>query len=236
MGIFKKVDIGMIGAMDSEIEYIKSRLEDSSEMDFGGITFTVGKLFSKDIVIARCGIGKVFAAICAEAMIIAFSPSIIINTGVGGALKSGISIGDIVVAESLVQHDMDTSPLGDPKGLISGINKIYFDADIRGRELLSIAAKEAGIEIKSGIIASGDSFVADKATKAEIIKEFDASVCEMEGAAIAQVAYVNKTPFLVVRAVSDSADEESSVDYMEFLSEAAKRSAMLTVKFCEKFD
>ena len=235
MGIFRNVDIGMIGAMDSEIEYIKSRLEDSSEKEFGGVTFTIGRLFGKDIAIARCGIGKVFAALCAEAMIVAFSPRIIINTGVGGALNSGISIGDIVVAEKLVQHDMDTSPLGDPKGLISGINKIYFEADSKGREALSLAAKDEGLEIKCGIIASGDRFVADKETKAEIVREFDASVCEMEGAAIAQVAFVNKTPFLVIRAVSDSADEESSVDYMEFLAEAAKKSARLTVSFCKRF-
>ena len=231
----EKIDIGIIGAMDSEVEMLKSRLEGSREIAVGGIVFYRGTLLGKEVAIARCGIGKVFAAMCAEAMIITFSPKVIINTGVGGALKKGISIGDIVIAEKLVQHDMDTSPLGDPKGLISGINKVYFDADENGVKLLLAAASSEKLSVRCGIIASGDRFVADSETKAAIVREFDASVCEMEGASIAQVAYVNRTPVLVIRAVSDSADEGSSMDYMEFLPIAADRSARLTMAFCKAF-
>ena len=231
----EKIDIGIIGAMESEIEALRSRLEGSRSVMVGGIEFFRGTLMGKEVAIARCGIGKVFAAMCAEAMIIGFSPRIIINTGVGGALKSGISVGDIVIAEKLVQHDMDTSPLGDPKGLISGINLVYFDTDKDGVELLRKAAKEEALSVKGGIIASGDKFVADSETKAAIVREFDASVCEMEGAAIAHVAYVNRTPCLVIRAISDSADEGSSMDYMEFLPIAADRSARLTLAFCKSF-
>ena len=231
----EKIDIGIIGAMDSEVEMLKSRLADSRKISVGGIDFYRGTLLGKEVAIARCGIGKVFAAMCAEAMIITFSPKVIINTGVGGALKKGISIGDIVIAKKLVQHDMDTSPLGDPKGLISGINKVYFDADENGVKLLLAAAESESLPIRCGTIASGDRFVADSETKAAIVREFDASVCEMEGASIAQVAYVNRTPVLVIRAVSDSADEGSSMDYMEFLPIAADRSARLTMAFCRAF-
>lgn len=231
----EKIDIGIIGAMDSEVQMLKSRLDGSCEITVGGITFFRGKLLGKEVAIARCGIGKVFAAMCAEAMIITFSPKVIINTGVGGALKKGISIGDIVIAEKLVQHDMDTSALGDPKGLISGINRVYFDSYAKGVELLKRAAEEEGLSVKLGIIASGDRFVADSAMKEQIVREFDASVCEMEGASIAHVAFVNQTPVLVIRAVSDSADEGSSMDYMEFLPIAADRSARLTMAFCKSF-
>jgi adenosylhomocysteine nucleosidase len=221
--------------MDSEVEYLISLLSEKEIVNVGGIDFHYGKMHERKVVIARCGIGKVFAAMCAQAMIITFAPHIIINTGVGGALKKGIAIADIVVGERLVQHDMDTSPIGDPKGLISGINKIFFEGDRNGIELLSRLGEELSLPVKVGAIASGDKFVADKETKSFIVSEFGCDVCEMEGASIAQVAYVNKTPFIVIRAVSDSADEGSSMDYHEFLPIAADRSARLTLAFVKNY-
>jgi adenosylhomocysteine nucleosidase len=130
---------------------------------------------------------------------------------------------------------MDTSPLGDPKGLISGINKIYFEADARAMQTVIDAAESLGLNVHSGTIASGDKFVATSEEKHRIAEEFDASVCEMEGAAIAHTAFVNGTPFCVIRAISDSADEGSSMDYMEFLPIAAKNSSDITEEFCKRF-
>ena len=223
-----KADIGIIGAMSVEVDALIAKLESREEETVGGVKFNTGTLFGKKIAVARCGVGKVFAAICAEAMIMRYSPSIIVNTGVGGALADDLRPTDTVIAESLLQHDMDTSPLGDPVGLISGINKIYFEADERAVSILSEAAEKLGIRARRGRIATGDKFVASKQEKERIVAEFSADVCEMEGGAIAHTAFVNGTPFAVIRAISDSADGGANMDYMEFLPIAAKNSAALT--------
>jgi len=230
-----KAPIGIIGAMNDEVDGLIAKLDGHREECVSGIKFHTGSLYGKEVVIARCGVGKVFAAMCATAMIIKYSPRLIVNTGVGGALSSELACADIVVATKLVQHDMDTSPLGDPVGLISGINKIYFDADERAAEVLMGAAEKLGIPAKRGVIASGDQFVADKATKDKIVSAFDADVCEMEGAAIAQAAYVTGTPFAVVRAISDGADGNSPMDFPAFLSIAVKSSESLTLALVEAF-
>ena len=222
-----KVDIGIIGAMEPEVEALVAELVEAESRIISGITFYTGRLFSKSVAIARCGIGKVFAAVCAEIMILEFSPNLLVNTGVGGALADGLKTGDVVIARDLAQHDMDTSAIGDPKGLVSGINKIYFDADARAAEILSKAASELGLSFRVGRIASGDRFVASAEEKKRITDDFSADVCEMEGAAIAHVAYINSTPFAVVRAISDSADGEAGMSYSEFLPVAARNSQLL---------
>lgn len=220
--------IGIIGAMESEVKGLIAKIENCQLSRVGGLDFYSGRLYGKDVVVAQCGVGKVFAAMCAEAMIIKYAPRLIINTGVGGALADGLKCTDIVVAKRLVQHDMDTSAIGDPKGLVSGINKVYFDADERAGEILISEAEKIGIYATYGTVASGDIFVADKQLKENIKQQFGASVCEMEGAAIAQTAYVNSTPFAVVRAISDSADGDSPMSFAEFLCEAVKSSERLT--------
>lgn len=231
----RKVDIGIIGAMDSEIALILSELSEHSCETVGSVEFHLGVLRGKRVAISRCGIGKVFAAICAQTMILTYSPELIINTGVGGGLKQGIAVTDIVVATELVQHDMDTSAIGDPVGLVSGINKIYFEADGRAREIVLGAAERLGIKCHLGRIASGDKFISDGRDKARLRELFDASVCEMEGAAVAQTAYVGKTKFCVIRAISDSADEGSSMDYMKFLPIAAENSSKLTMALVKEY-
>ena len=231
----EKIDIGIIGAMDSEVTGLVGSLENVREEVHGAIKFYIGELYGKRAAVTKCGIGKVFAAMTAEAMILLYSPSLIINTGVGGALKSGLKTADVVIADKLAQHDMDTSALGDPKGLISGINKIYFEADERAVKLLSSVAAENGVNAVVGTIASGDRFVADRVTKDFIVSEFGASACEMEGAAIAHVAFVNGTPFAVIRAMSDSADGEATMDYPTFMPIAAKISTKLTLGLVEKY-
>ena len=223
-----KADIGVIGAMSVEVDALIAKLENREEETVGGVKFNTGDLFGKKIVVARCGVGKVFAAICAEAMIIKYAPRLLVNTGVGGALADDLRPTDTVIAESLVQHDMDTSPLGDPVGLVSGINKVYFEADARAVSILSEAAQKLGIKARTGRIATGDKFVASREEKERIVTEFAADVCEMEGGAIAHTAFVCGTPFAVIRAISDSADGGANMDYMEFLPIAAKNSSALT--------
>ena len=224
-----KVDIGIIGAMEPEVNAIIGALSDRAGETVSGVTIYTGIIEGKRVAVARCGIGKVFAAICAEIMILKHSPDLLINTGVGGALASGISTGDIVIAHSLCQHDMDTSAIGDPKGLVSGINMIYFDSDSRACDILMDAARSLGLNARLGRIASGDKFIASKEDKDRIISDFSADACEMEGCAVAQTAFVNGTPFAVVRAISDSADGEATMDYPTFLPIAARNSTKLTL-------
>ena len=230
-----RVDIGIIGAMESEVRELISRLDSPVTESFSGVDFHLGRLLGKQVVIAKCGVGKVFAAICAEIMILKYSPALLVNTGVAGAIAPGIITGDVVVARRLVQHDMDTSPLGDPKGLISGINVIYFETDVKAKDILLAAATELEISASPGTSATGDRFVASREEKERLLSEFTASACEMEGGAVAQVAYVNNTPFIVIRAISDSADGSATVDYPTFLAEAAKNSAAMTLALVKSY-
>lgn len=230
-----KVDIGIIGALDEEVKNLVAALESHECERVGMIDFHTGILYGKRVAVARCGVGKVFAAVCCEAMILKYSPSLVVNTGVGGALGKGISTADVVVADKLCQHDMDTSPLGDPKGLISGINMIYFDADSRAVNILCDAAREISVNAFVGTVASGDRFISVTEDKERIAYEFSAICCEMEGAAIAQTAFVNSTPFAVVRAISDSADGTATMDYPTFLPIAARNSTALTLALVKNY-
>ena len=222
---------GIIGAMTSETEKIVGMMTEISKETVSGLEFTKGKIHGKDAVVATCGVGKVYAAMCVEAMILKYKPDEIINTGVGGALVGGLSVCDVLIAESVCQHDMDTSPLGDPRGEISGIKVTFFECDNKMRLSLALAAKRAEIEPKSGIVASGDAFIADKEKKAEIVSLFGASLCEMEGGAIGHVCYVNSVPFCVLRAVSDSADDDSPVDFPAFCVAASDNNAKIISEY-----
>ena len=224
--------VGIIGAMHIEVETIKSLMENKITEKISGVEYVKGTLHGKEIVIAVCGIGKVAAAMCTQTMILKYSPECIINTGVGGSLSTKLAIGDIAVAESLVQHDMDTSPLGDPIGLISGLNLVNIPADKRvGEILLKGIETLENVNGMTGVIASGDQFIASDEKKKFITDNFGAIVCEMEGASIAQVCFTNGVPFGVVRAVSDCADGSSHMDYGEFLPVAAANAAKLIEYF-----
>ena len=227
--------IGIIAAMDAEIAEIKSTMTDKTVETVSGIEFVKGKLCGKNAVVAKCGIGKVFAAICAQTMILKYAPRLVINTGVGGTLTDKLTIGDIAIAADVVQHDMDTSPLGDPVGLVSGINVVHFPADGDASRIIGKAADSLGINNVKGTIASGDQFIASKDKKSYIVESFDAIACEMEGAAIGHVCYVNETPFAVIRAISDSADDSSHMDYGEFLRIASERSFKVVTEFVKEY-
>ena len=223
--------IGIIAAMDVEMKSLRSYMENTETEVISGIRFVRGTLEGKDVVTAVCGIGKVFAALCAQTMILHYQPQCIINTGVAGTLTDALTIGSIAVSSAVVQHDMDTSPLGDPVGLISGINKVELPADRLLTGQLSACAKVMGIKTATGVIASGDQFVASAERKAFIAEHFKAIACEMEGAAVGQVCYVNKVPFCVLRAISDSADGSSHMDYPTFVQMAAEQSVALMRRF-----
>ena len=226
--------IGIIGAMKIEVEKLCSMAENVKKEKFGGIEFNVGDLCGHQVIIAVCGVGKVFAAMCAQAMILNYSPDAIINTGVAGALASELRVGDVAVAENVVQHDMDTSPIGDPVGLISGINMVQIPADEKISSSLKKTAADLGMTCLSGTIASGDQFIADKAKKAYIKDTFSAIACEMESAAIGQVCYVNGTPFGILRSISDNGDESAGMSYDKFIGVAVENSVKILTEFLNK--
>lgn len=227
--------IGIIGAMDAEVNGLINKLEGHKIDTFGGMKFHTGKLLRREVVIARCGVGKVFAAMCAEAMIIKYAPSLIVNTGVAGGLDKSLKCADIVVAQKLCQHDMDTSALGDEKGLISGINRVYFESDSEAVDKVILSGYELGITVKKGIVATGDRFISTDEERERIVNQFGACACEMEGGAIAHTAFVAGTPFVVVRAISDGANSDSAMDFPAFLALAAKKSEALTLALVEKY-
>ncbi len=217
--------IGIIGAMSVEIEGIQARIENKEIRTIGGNTFVAGKLCGRDVVAVQCGIGKVNAAICTQTMILTYAPELIVNSGVGGSLFKDLTFGDIAIAKSMVQHDVDTSPLGDPVGLVSTINKIYFECDARAVRLIDEIVKDMeGVNGLIGTIASGDQFIASSSRKDFIRSNFDAIACEMEGGAIAQVCDVANVKYAVIRAISDNADDDSHMDYGQFVQMAANRS------------
>lgn len=223
--------IGIIGAMEAETNALIAAIEEPKTECISGITYVSGRLCGREAVVATCGIGKVYAAICAQTMILRYAPTLIVNTGVAGTLCEELGIGDVAVATELVQHDMDTSPIGDPVGLVSGINKIYFEADSNSVDKFSEILATQGINAVKGRIASGDQFVARAEVKDRIRSQFGAIACEMEGAAIAHVAAVNRVPVAVLRTISDSADGDAVSDYPAFVGEAAARSVSVLLAF-----
>ncbi len=225
--------IGIIGAMAVETAAIKKMICEPQIEHFSGIEFVRGRLGGAEVVVAQCGIGKVFAAVCAEAMILKYAPDKIINTGVAGSLSPEVGLLDIAVSSSVVEHDMDTSPLGDPVGLISGINIISIPASSSLVAEISAAAERLGKRCVSGVIASGDQFIADRTKKDEIRDRFSAIACEMEGAAVGHVCYINGVDFAIIRCISDNADDRAGeLDYPEMCKRAAEQSQAL---LCELF-
>lgn len=227
--------IGIIGAMQVEVEHIKAVMTDVETEKISGIEFCRGKISGKDAVVAKCGIGKVFASVCAEAMILRYNPDVVVNIGVAGTLTDELNTTDIAVARSVVHHDLDTSPLGDPAGLISGINIINIECDENVSSLLEKCVKSLGINCKTGVIASGDQFVCTTERKNFIRGTFNAIACEMEGASIGHVCFINGTKFGVLRAISDVADEKSHMDYDKFVPLAAKNSFEVIKRFIEEY-
>lgn len=221
---------GIIGAMDEEVATLKEHLEDAKVVTVAGMDFYVGKLDKKDVVVAKCNIGKVNAATCAQVMVDEFGVDAIINTGVAGSLDARIDIGDIVVSTDAVQHDYDLTPAGAKAGEFIDLGVTSFPADDMMREnaVEAVGAVAPGVHAFEGRICSGDQYIASDEKKGWIVDTFGGLCCEMEGGAIAQVCYLNDIPFVVIRAISDKADGSAVRDYSEFEEEAAKNCAAVT--------
>ncbi len=230
----QSIEIGIIGAMKIEIEALCAAMEDATVEMVGGIAFTVGSLRGHRVVAAVCGVGKVFAAMCAQTMILTYAPAVVINTGVAGTLTDRLSIGQVALADRLVQHDMDTSAVGDPVGMISGINVIYLPTDPAVTDALAACVAAEGVPALRGTIASGDQFVHTAAQKQRISSTFENTIaCEMEGAAIGHVCFVNHTPCAILRAISDGGNEQVNMDYPTFLAKAAATATAVMLRFVE---
>lgn len=228
--------IGIIGAMTVEVDGLKSHMTDKTVKTIAGMEFVCGKLFGTEAVVTVCGEGKVNAAMCAQAMISEYNPDAVINTGVGGGLAEGLKIGDIVVADAVVEHDMDMSPLGFEKGYICGIDGIEMRCDEKLSELLRKSVAACKIPYRQGIVASGDQFISSDEKKNWLRETFSASVCEMESGAIGHVCQRNNVPFGVLRAISDGGDDDAKMSFPEFAALAAENSIKVMTVFIENFE
>lgn len=221
--------IGIIGAMELEVAALKSKLELKNVVDKAGMKFHEGILNGKDVVIVQCGIGKVNAGICVQILADLFAVNTVINTGVAGSLRAEINIGDIIVSTDACEHDMDVSALGYEPGIIPQMETSFFKADRKLIEEAIAVCHEVNPEINvyEGRVVSGDQFISDGTVKDRLIQQFDGSCAEMEGAAIAHAAFLNKIPYIVLRAISDKADGSAHMDYPEFERAAAAHCAKL---------
>ena len=221
--------LGIIGAMEVEVKELREMMENPQAQTVAGMTFYQGTINGKEVVVVRSGIGKVNAGICSQILVDRYQVEGIINTVIAGSLRNEINIGDIVLATVAVQHDVDATGFGYPLGEIPQMGIKEFPADERLRALAEECSKKANpdIQVFCGRVASGDQFISNKEKKNWIQDNFDAYCTEMEGAAIAQAAYLNNIPYLVVRAISDKADDSANMDYSEFEAKAVKNSVRL---------
>lgn len=215
---------GILGAMQKETEQLKELVENKKISEKSGIEFVSGTIGRKDVIVATCFPGKVNAALCTQVMIDFFDVDEIINIGVAGSLDNDLDIGDVAIGTKCLQTDVDTTAIGDSIGFISGICKTELECDEDIKNKLIKSAALSGIKYKTGKISCSDRFVASRAEKDGILKNFDCIACEMESGAIAHVCYVNSVPFAVVRSISDKADESAHMDYPSFVKIACKNS------------
>lgn len=221
--------IGIIGAMSEEISHFSEIMENKETKKFGSLEFISGKIYGKDVVCAMCGIGKVFAAVTAQTMILCYKPDMIINTGVAGSLTDELKVFDVAVGTASVQYDFDTTAFGDPLGLIPTLNTVKLPCDPKITDMLCACADELKIPHKRSIIATADRFLEDDGKKSFLREHFGAAACEMEGGSIGQVCVFNKVPYGIIRCISDSSG--GTADYNEFVKRSAKISARITELF-----
>lgn len=228
--------LGIIGAMDEEVAKIKNQMENVKVMSKAAMDFYEGTLSGKDVVVVRSGIGKVNAAMCTQILADYYHVDAVINTGIAGSLNAKIDIGDIVLSTDTLEHDMDATAFGYPLGQIPRMDTLSFKADDKLRVLAKKVCQEVIPEISvfEGRVVSGDQFVSDKKKKDWLVENFDGYCTEMEGAAIAHAAYLNEIPFLIIRAISDKADDSASMDYPTFEAQAIENSVKLLLEFCNQ--
>lgn len=229
--------LGIIGAMDEEVSKLKEKMTHVEIKKKASMDFYRGKLMGKDVVVVRSGIGKVNAGICTQILVDEYLVDGVINTGIAGSLNADIDIGDMVLATDTVQHDVDATGFGYDLGVIPRMETSTFIADEKLRDLAKECCERVNPDIKvfCGRVVSGDQFVSDKAKKQYILENFKGYCTEMEGAAIAQAAYLNNIPFLIIRAISDKADDSATEDYPTFEAKAIEHSVKLMIELVDKY-
>lgn len=224
--------IGIIGAMDLEVEKLIEAMTDKEVINYAKRTFYKGKLAGTDVVLARCGVGKVNAGCTVQMMVDKFGITEIINTGVAGSLNEQIDIGDIVLATGAVYHDMEAVAFGYERGQVPQMDIFEFPTSLELQDLAETSCKKVNSDVKvfRGRIASGDQFIAGKDIKEQIKKYFSPMCVEMEGCAMAHAAYLNDIPCLIIRAISDKADDSAEMDYPTFERKAAEHCAKMVME------
>lgn len=224
--------IGIIGAMDSEVAALFARMTAKEKINLNNLTFYKGKLYNKDVVVVKCGIGKVNAALCTQLMILNFKVSKIINTGIAGAVGEGLKIYDFVVSTEAVYHDFDVQFFGYKLGQVPGMPET-FKADPSLINAAKLAFEQTDfankLKLSQGRIASGDQFISGNEKKASIISNFHPQCVEMEGCAIAQTCYANNVPFVIIRCMSDTADDSVKETYSEETASRLSSTFLLEV-------
>ncbi len=215
--------------MDVEVAHLKEVMAVSRVETKAGMEFCEGKIGETPVVVVKCGVGKVNAGCCVQILADLFEVTHIINTGVAGSLNSVINIGDIVVSTEAMYHDVDATIFGYQKGEVPQLGTVTFPADeaLRAAAVTAVHETAPTIGVFEGRVVSGDQFIADAAKKAELIEVFHGQCAEMEGAAIAHASYINKIPFVIIRAISDKADGSDTMDYPTFEVQAAKHCAAI---------
>ncbi|MBQ9766591.1 MAG: 5'-methylthioadenosine/adenosylhomocysteine nucleosidase [Lachnospiraceae bacterium] len=228
--------LGIIGAMEEEVARLKEHMTEVSVTERASLTFYEGKLAGLPAVVVRSGIGKVNAAICTQQLIDLFGVDAVVNTGIAGSLNAKIDIGDIVLSTDALEHDMDAVAFGYEVGVIPRMDTSVFVADESLRALAAEVCLEVNPEVSvhEGRIVTGDQFIADKAKKEWLVSTFAGMCTEMEGAAIAHAAHNNGIPFLIIRAISDKADDSATEDYPTFETKAINHTVNLVCGLAKK--
>lgn len=224
----KKV-MGIIGAMEEEVAHLKEQMEQVEVASKAAMDFYRGTLMGKEVVVVRSGIGKVNAGICTQILVDQYDVCAVINTGIAGSLRAEIDIGDIVLSTDALQHDVEATAFGYPPGQIPRMDTFSFEADKELRDVARAACQRVNpdIHVHEGRVVSGDQFISDRDKKDWILHNFEGYCTEMEGAAIAQTAWLNQVPFLIIRAISDKADDSAQEDYPTFEAKAIRHCVNL---------
>lgn len=227
--------IGIVGAMETEVELLKGALQNLEIVSLGGLEYYVGTLHHHDVVVVRCGMGKVNAALCAQALVLQFDVGFILNTGVAGSIDDRLHVGDMVVPTKFVHADMDATAMGYQLGQVPQMDVFMFPADeeLAAKLLESARVVSPDVQIIHGVAATSDKFIASVEDKQFLRDTYQAACCEMEGVALAHAAYLSGVPFAALRCVSDSADGEGFENYDKFEAEMSRRCASVVHQILE---
>ena len=227
--------LGIIGAMACEVEALKGKMEQITVANHAGSEYFEGTLEGLPAVVVQCGVGKVNAAMCAQVLCSVYGVTHLVNTGIAGSLCAELDIGDLVISKDAMYHDVDVQVFGYPQGKVPGMDVTAFPADetLMGYAFAAADSVNPG-HAKIGRVASGDQFVCEKEQKNKIIEVTGALCTEMEGTAIAQTAYRNGVPFVILRAISDKADDSAEMDYPTFEAIAADHCAKVTLTMAQR--